>query len=52
MAGTVAGAFGTKWLIGLVAAPADVRRDHRAGIALVAAALFVTSLIDDPRPLG
>ncbi len=52
MAGAVVGAFATAWLIGLVAARADVRRDYRACIALGAAALFVTSLIDDPGPLG
>ncbi len=52
MAGAVVGGFGAAWLIGLVAARADVRRDHRACIALAAAALFVTSLIDDPGPLG
>ncbi len=52
MAGAVVGGFGAAWLIGLVTTRADVRRNHRACIALVAAALFVTSLIDDPGPLG
>lgn len=52
MAGAVVGAFGGLWLVGLVAVRSDVRRDHRACIALVAAALFVTSLIDDPGLLG
>lgn len=52
MAGAVVGAFATAWLIGLVTARTDVRHDHRACVALAAAALFVTSLIDDPGLLG
>jgi len=51
-AGAVVGGFGALWLIGLVAVRSDVRRHHRACVALVVAALFATSLIDDPGPLG
>jgi hypothetical protein len=52
MAGAVVGAFAAAWLIGLATARADVRRDHRARVALMVAALFVTSLINDPGALG
>ena len=51
-AGSVVGGFGGLWLLGLVAARADVRHDRRAWIALAAAALFVAALLDDPGALG
>lgn len=51
-AGSVTGLFAGLWLIGLVAARTDVRRDRRAWIAMAAAMLFLLSLVDDPGALG
>ncbi|MEH3103790.1 MAG: DUF4173 domain-containing protein [Sphingomonas phyllosphaerae] len=52
MAGSAIGAFAGAWLIGVIATRSDVRRDLRALVAVLAAALFVTALIDDPGPLA
>ncbi|WP_156025984.1 DUF4153 domain-containing protein [Sphingomonas phyllosphaerae] len=52
MAVSAIGVFAAAWLIGLVAVRADVRRDLRALVAVLAAALFATALIDDPGPLA
>jgi hypothetical protein len=46
------GAFAGIWLIGLALGRRDVRRSRSAWIALAVAALFATSLFDDPGPLA
>jgi len=50
--GAGVGLFAAAWLLGLVAARADVRNSRRAWLALAAAGLFALALFDDPGPLA
>lgn len=51
-AGAKVGLFAAAWLIGLLVARADLRRNRRAWVPLGVAAIFSVALFDDPGPLG
>ncbi len=50
--GTMIGVFAAAWLIALLIARIDLRRDRRAWIAVGAASVFAVALIDDPGLLA